>query len=36
MTELLFVGHVISDVGMRADPNKVSAVTKMPVLCTKA
>ena len=36
MTELLFVGHVINDVGMRADPIKVSSVTKMPVPCTKA
>ena len=36
MTELLFMGHIISDVGMRSDPNKVLAVTKMPVPCTKA
>ena len=35
MTELLFMGHVISDIVMRADPNKVSAVTKIPVPCTK-
>ena len=36
MTELLFMGHIISDVGMRADPNKDSAVTKMPIPCTLA
>ena len=35
MTELLFIGHVISDFGMTADSNKVSAVTKMPVCAPK-
>ena len=29
------MGHIISDVGMRADPNKVSAVTKIAVPHTK-
>ena len=36
LTELLFVCHVISDVGMRGDPNEVSAMTEMHVSCTKA
>jgi len=30
------MGHVISVVGIRAVPNKISAMTKMPVPCTKA
>ena len=36
MTELLCMGYVISDIGMGADPNKVSAVAKMTVPYTKA
>ncbi len=35
MKDILFMGHVISDTGMRPDPDKISAITQMEKPCNK-
>ena len=35
MTELIFLGHIISKDGIKPDPKKINAITNMPIPTNK-